>query len=134
MSILLSLTPEALTPERFHDILQREFLHMAERRTPDGRFYVFLDSLERLFEAMGPENTLRMAEMCLSTLWGTNSTAVALLCNEFVSEDLVETASALASLSIELKREWKGKEIQRMARVMKPRPRNTSTNWVTWYY
>lgn len=133
LSVLFTIGKETLTPESFHQILVREFRD-ARDGVPERRLFIIFDSVDRLLAAMGLENTLRFAEMAFKTLQGTNSIAVALLCNEFVSEETLEAVRAVASIFIELKQEWRGKNIRRMVRVAKPQKGETATDWIPWYY
>jgi len=133
LTALFSIDTDALNPERLIQIFVTE-LRAFRERAPRRRLFIVFDSIDRLFEAMGLENTLRFAEMAFKTLQGTNSMAVALLCNEFLSGETLEAAKAVASVFIELKREWRGEDIHRMVRVAKSQSKESATNWIPWYY
>lgn len=130
---LFSISPDALTPERFNQIFLREFRCLREM-APGRRLFFIFDSLDRLIEAMGLENALRLAEMASRGLKATNSVAAGLLCNEFLSGEALGAVKRMASVFIELKREGMGEDIHRMVRVTKPQSEEAATSWMPWYY
>jgi len=132
VSILFSIGKEALNPERFDQIFARESLAVRQR-APDRRLFIVFDSVDRLIEVLGLENTILLSKAEVNGLKGTNSIAVGLLCNEFLSRETLEVLEKMASVFIELKQEWKKQNIHRLVRVTKPKRKRAATDWMSWY-
>ncbi len=117
LKAILLLGEEALSPDRFHKVLTEEFQDLT--RGKSRRFLAILDSVDKLITIMGLENTLRFEEMVVKLFRDTNSLGIALLYDEYTSDEDREAARAKASIFIELKKEKDKKQVQRMFRITK---------------
>jgi len=129
LRVLFEIGEEALVPEMFCKVLAKEFHGMRDGE-PDRRFLAMFESLERLVTLIGLENTLSAEEIIANLLKDTNSLGVALLCSEFASEETVKAIKDVAGVLIEIKRERKEKQAQRMVRVTKMSHEDFHTDWM----
>jgi KaiC/GvpD/RAD55 family RecA-like ATPase len=123
LGLLHSIHLEDLVPERFYRVLLREF-YALRSHYPNRRFVAILDSVDRMIAAMGIMGTLRFEQMMLELLKSSNSVGVALLCTDFLSEELLDAIRATSSVFIELKHE-RTRHMQPMVRIVK----DVYTDW-----
>lgn len=133
LNAILSMGTEALSLEKFYEVFMREFLGAREGRS-NKRLFAIFDSIDKLVEASGMENTIRFAETTMKILRETNSIGVGLLCNEFLSEEILERTKKIASLFIELKEQHEGKEDSHILRIVKSEREVLTNSWIPWYY
>jgi hypothetical protein len=102
LRILLSMKEEILIPERCYLVLLKGFLNMGWK---SGRFFAFLDSIDKLVTLMGLDETLRFKDMMTKLLKENDSVGIGLLYNNYISKETLEAITHAAGTIIEIKNE-----------------------------
>jgi KaiC/GvpD/RAD55 family RecA-like ATPase len=111
LETFLSLDENAIVPENYFQVLLKEFVSWKGYKT-DRIFTIFFDSIDKLITLVGLDDTLRLNKLMFSLLKDVNALGVALLCNEYVSSEELETVKNVVRVFIEVELKQSNFEFQ----------------------
>lgn len=115
LEALSSMDKKALDPEMIRLVFAKAVYGLRDKM-PDRRFLSILDSIDALLLLFGLESTLLFKKMTFNVLKDAPNLGVGLLCNEFLSEEIVESVRTASGVFIELGR---GRDEKPIFRVTK---------------
>ena len=90
---------DILILERCYLVLLKGFLNLGWK---SGRFFAFLDSIDKLVTLMGLEETLRFKDMMIKLLKENDSIGIGLLYTNYITKETIEAITQAAGTIIEI--------------------------------